>query len=213
MEHLTKEEFKEKLELSALMYLLRIVNKPITDKNSTSYIWHYRFVNFLNAMLSNDDIPEGSSLKEIIEFTIDNKSEKLNQYLDYLPGLRLPFGENKDFDALALQNHSWMVLMLNHGNEDYEKSITSDSDYKLTFKEQNCFTFSNKDNHLHIQSNSSNILDYKWTIISVECNNNVIIKNINFDNEADIRYYLTNYEDLAHLQNNDANTMIDILRF
>jgi hypothetical protein len=56
-------------------------------------------------------------------------------------------------------------------------------------------------------------LDFDWTIISVESDNDLFNKNIHLKNEKDIQYYLRNYEELSHLEGKDANTMIDILLF
>lgn len=211
MSDLTRAEFREKLESSALMYFLITINKSIIV-GSTEQVWIGRYNHLLKSILADEHLPVGISLKEIIDHVLANNSSKLKNYLEYLPGMSLKIDSN-NIDPLAVQNHSWMALMFNCGHEDYANSITSEHDYKLVFKDLNCFTFSNKDNHIHIQSNSLNILDFDWTIISVESNNDVFIKDIHFKSEKNISYYIKNYEELSLLEGSTANNMIEILLF
>jgi hypothetical protein len=212
MQHLTKEEFRNKLETSAIMYFIISINKRI-QVGTTEQIWMRRYLYFLKAILTNKDLPDGVSLEELVAHVLSTNSPELKEYIEHLPGINRNLNNDEKLNPLAVQNHSWMELMFNCGHEVYEKSITNEYDYKLGFKELNCFTLISKNRYIHIESNSLNILDFDWTIISAESDNDLFNKNIHFESEKDIQYYLSNYEELSHLEGKDANTMIDILLF
>lgn len=67
--------------------------------------------------------------------------------------------------------------------------------------------------NIHIQSNTRNILNYDWTIISVESENELNIKNMNLKNKQEIVYYIKNYKDLYLLDGKDTKQIMDILLF
>lgn len=211
MENITKEEFKNQLEIAVLMDFIRGVNEISFIGSCPT--WNERYFYFLKAMLDQELIPESGSLKHIIEFTFTHKAEKLKEYLDYLPGLNYPLKKDEAIEPLAIQNHGWILMLLDSCIEEYETMMTQNVYCKLVFKELNCFTMFIKDKHIHIQSNGSRIIDFDWTILSVETSNCIDIKNINFKDKQHIVYYIRNYDDFSLLSGKETNDIMEMLMY
>jgi len=211
MENKIKEELKNELEIAVLMAFIREINE-IAFMGS-SQIWNERYFYFLNAMLDQELLPESGSLKHIVDFTFDHEAEKLKEYLDYLPGLNFPLKKDEEINPLAIQNHGWILMLLDSCIEEYEKMMTQNVYCKLVFKELNCFTMIIKDKYIHIQSNGPKILDFDWTILSVESSNTLDIKNINFKDKQHIAYYIKNYVDFEILSGKETNDIMEMLMY
>lgn len=211
MENKIKEELKNELEIAVLMAFIREINEIAFI--GSSQIWNERYFYFLNAMLDQELLPESGSLKHIVDFTFDHKAEKLKEYLDYLPGLNFPLKKDEEINPLAIQNHGWILMLLDSCIEEYEKMMTQNVYCKLVFKELNCFTMIIKDKYIHIQSNGPKILDFDWTILSVESSNTLDIKNINFKDKQHIAYYIKNYVDFEILSGKETNDIMEMLMY
>lgn len=213
MKPLIQHEFRNQLETAILNDFVIEINQPNQSQMNNQYIWDYRYRYFLNAISNNEILPASVELKDIVDYILENESESLFDYLRDLPGMEWPLEKNKELNPMALQNHGWLIMMFYHSDENYKRNITPKSYCKFVFKEDNCFTFSINDNYIHIQSNTSNILNYDWTIISVESENELSIKNMNLKNKQEIVYYIKNYKDLCLLDGRDTKQMMDILLF
>ena len=211
MEHITQEEFKNKLEIAVLMAFIREVNG--SSFVGSVHVWNERYFYFLKAMLDQELLPESGSLKHIVDFTLTNKSEKLKEYLDYLPGMNFPVKKDEEINPMAIQNHGWILMLLDGCIEEYDKMITQNVYCKLVFKELNCFTMIIKDKHIHIQSNGSKISDFDWTILSVESSNILDVKNINFKDKHHIAYYIKNHDDFSMLSGKETNDIMEMLMY
>lgn len=209
MNKLTQQQLRNNLETAVLHNFIININKKTL--NVSEEMWNDRYLYFLNMILSHEVLPHGIKLQDLVDFALINDSKKINEYLEYLPGMNLPIEKNKVIDPSALQNHGWMLLMYDSSIDEYNRIVRVNSQYKLIFKELNFFTFSIRDKYMHIRSNTSNILDFDWTIISVESETESSNKNINLKDKKYIKYYIENYEDLSHSQEQYLTTMIDML--
>ncbi len=211
MENIVQEELRNKLEIVSLMNFVKWLDEPV--QNTSHVVWIYRYFYFLKCMLDEKEMPEGINLEHIVDFTFTHKAEKLKEYLSILPGMNYPIVKNERINPNAIENHAWIVMMVDGYFKEYENKINRNSCCYLTFKESNCFTFLSKDNYIHIQSNSLNILDYDWTIVSVESINGIDVKKINFKNINHISYYIKNYNDFSLLSGKEVNDIIEMIMF
>lgn len=208
---LKQKELRNQLEKAILNDFVIYINENGSIRTNSQDIWDYRYRYFLNAIANNEILPAGVELQDMVNYLLENESTSILDYMQFLPGMKWPLEKNEELDPAVLQNHGWMTLRFYNDEEEYKRKVTPQSYCKLVFKEDNCFTLSIKDSYIHIQSNTNNILDFDWTIISTETNDAICIKNINFKNKEKIVYYIKNYKDLGLLEADKANDLIEML--
>lgn len=202
---------KNNIEIAMLKFFIIAISKKTF--NASEDVWDSRYMHFLSAMLGSENMPKSVELEDIVEYLEANKSESLYQYVTNLPGMRYPLRPDGKIEELAIHNHQWMTLMYKCSDESYNANIERYPYCKLVFKEDNCFTFLINDNYIHIQSNTNNLLDYNWTIISTESNDDTSIKKINFKNKEQIVYYIKNYEDLKFAEGDEVHQLIEMIMY
>lgn len=202
---------KNNIEEAMLKFFIIDISKK--KSNIGEEVWNNRYLYFLTAMLGSENMPKSVELEDIVEYLEANKSEPLYEYVRNLPGMRYPLRPDEKIEEAAIHNHQWMTLMYRYSDESYNDNIERYPYCKLVFKEDNCFTFLINDNYIHIQSNTNNLLDYNWTIISTESNDEISIKKINFKNKEQIAYYIKNYEDLKFAEGDEVNQLIEMIMY
>lgn len=213
MKSLTQSKFRNQLETAILNEFVIEVNQPFQSKMDSETLWNGRYQWLINTILSNETLPASIELQDIVDYLLENESKILFDYVENLPGMDLPLKKNKELNIEAVQNHGWLSYMFYCSDGRYKRNITPESYCKFVFKEDNCFTLLVKDNYIHIKSNTNNIFDYDWTILSIESEDELDVKNINLKNKRELIYYVKNYKDLYLLDGKDAKNMMDILLF
>lgn len=202
---------KNNIETAMLKFFIMDINKK--PFNAGEEVWAGRFMHFLSAMLGSENMPKSVELEDIVEYLEANKSESLYQYVTNLPGMKYPLRPDGKIEELAIHNHQWMTLMYKCSDELYNDNIESYPYCKLVFKKDNCFKFLINNNYIHIQSNTNNILDFNWTIISTESSDHISIKKINFKKKEQIVCYIKNYEDLKFVEGDEVHQLIEIIMY
>jgi hypothetical protein len=213
MKSLTQSEFRSQLETAILNEFVIEVNQPNQSQMDSQSIWNGRYQLLLNAIVSNEILPASIELQDIVDYLLENESKILFEYVENLPGMDLPLEKDKELNIEAVQNHGWLSSLFYNRDGRYKISITPESYCKFVFKEDNCFTLLAKDNYIHIKSNTNNVFDYDWTILSIESEDELDVKDLSFKNKRELIYYVKNYKDLYLLDGRDTKQMMDILLF
>lgn len=87
------------------------------EKQGGEDFWIARVTYFIKCFFSGNEIPASISLDDIVDFVNKNENEKLESYLNYLPGIEKKFNEdlNKQIYIISdrsYEQHSYLILQL-----------------------------------------------------------------------------------------------------
>lgn len=112
-----KNSTYKKNNIEKLKLINYVKNKSIeylSQKGNKDDLWNSRAIFFIKSFFDEVDVPKSLILKDIIEFTENNKNSKLNNYLNGLPGMPIN-RSNIDINNLpdvVLNNHGYLAMQL-----------------------------------------------------------------------------------------------------
>lgn len=177
---------RDHLEKSALMYYISNLNIKF-DKETE--MWISRYMYFLNRMLKDKETADGIDLETLLNYIKNNKESSIKDYLCCLFDSDLK--KKVKIKNEIMEYHNKIINMYKNTENFHNSNLNNGNNYKLAFKEEDCFTLFNDDYHVHIKATGSSLLNFNWTVLCIEYDNKFYKKNIKLKSSTHIKYYLT----------------------